>query len=49
MGEKLRVKSKNKAPKASKGGLRPHEARAQAEGTKTVPGQTAPPGTRKRD
>ncbi len=48
MGEKLRLKSKGKAPKPSKHGLRPHELRAQVEGTKAVPGQPTTPGDRKR-
>lgn len=48
MGEKLRLKSKGKAPKPSKHGLRPHEVRAQADGSKAVPGQIAPPADRKK-
>lgn len=48
MGEKLRLKSKGKSPKPSKGGLRPHEVRAKAEGYKSAPVQPNTPQAPKR-
>ena len=43
MGEKRRAKSKNKAAKVTRHGLRPHELRQQQDAFKTSATQAPPP------
>ena len=47
MGEKRRIKSKGKAAKPAKHGLRPHELRQQHDASKGALGQPAQPTDRR--